>query len=212
LESEILTKYLALILLLANLIAPQAPALAQTDSHPTKIQINHRLPDAIGNNLTIKDVKVFGTGEGTKWKLLSEGKARTYLIVFGKNDDIIAGLYRFLDATKVQSGHFTALGAVGCAALGFFRPQEHTYKIARIEKQAEVSSLVGNIGIKNGKPVVHAHGVFSVEDGSCTAGHVFYASAWPTVEMTVTECENAPIRRYDDESELWLFDTAANSK
>ncbi len=188
-------------------------AVAEPAAVSAKPIINHKLPPSIGNNLTIKQVQVFGTGETTKWKLISEGKERIYLIVIGKNDDIIAGLYRFINATNFKGGQFTAIGAVGAAALGFFRPEDrHAYTIARVEKQAEVCSLSGNIGLKNGRPVVHAHGVFSTEDGSCIGGHVFYASAWPTVEMTVTECQNAPIRHHDDESELWLFDTSADSK
>jgi hypothetical protein len=219
----VLTDFLALALWVCFSICQLAPCvLAQPASseaspkseqagHPRSV-INHKLPAAIGNRLTIKEVQVFGTAETTKWKLITDGKERTYLIVFGKNDDIIAGLYRFLDATKIQGGHFTAIGAVGAAALGFFRPEDHTYKVVKIETQTEVSSLVGNIGMKNGKPVVHAHGVFSLNDASCVAGHVFYASAWPTVEMTVTECQTAPIRHLDDESGLWLYDTEAETK
>lgn len=210
-----MTKYLVAILLLLGSFYLHPPSAVAEQESPAKPAINHKLPPSIGKSLTIKDVHVFGTGEGTKWKLISQGNQgqdRTYLVVFGKNDDIIAGLYRFIDATKIKSGHFTAIGAVGAAALGFFRPEDHTYNIARVERQAEVSSLVGNIGIKKGKSVVHAHGVFSLDDGTCIAGHVFYASVWPTVELTVTECQNAPIRHYDDESELWLYDTEANNK
>jgi predicted DNA-binding protein with PD1-like motif len=187
------------------------PNSTSTPTSPSP-HINHKLPPEIGNFLTIKEVKVFGNAETTKWKLISSGKERTYLVVFGKNDDIIAGLYRFIEATQLQGGHFTAIGAVGAVALGFFNPEDHTYEITRVEKQSEVSSLVGNIGLKNGKPVVHAHGVFSLNQGACVAGHVFYASAWPTVEMTVTECQNAPIRHHDDESGLWLYDTSADAK
>jgi uncharacterized protein len=181
------------------------------DGH-THASINHQLPEAIGERLAINEVKVFGSAPGTKWKLISEGKDRTYLVVFGKNDDIIAGLYRFLDDTKIQSGHFTAIGAVGAVALGFYRPKDHTYQVQRVDSQTEVCSLVGNIGMKNGKAAAHAHGVFSYDDGKCVGGHVFYATAWPTVEMTVTECQTAPIRHLDDESGLWLYDTDADDK
>jgi len=174
--------------------------------------IIHNLPEAISDKLTIAQVKVFGQATTTGWKLLSgsaEAKNRTYIVIFGKNDDVLAGLYKFIDETKIQSASFTALGAVGSAALGFYRAQDHTYSVTKIEKQAEVASLVGNIGMKNGKAVVHTHGVFSLEDGSCLAGHIFFASVWPTVEMTVIENQTAPIRHEDDESGLWLYDTKA---
>ena len=189
----------------------QQTGLAQTKTNelPPPPVINHTLPQDIGDNLTINQVRVFGSAQTTKWKLLSQGEERTYLIVFGKNDDIIAGLYRFLDDTKMRSGHFSAIGAVGAAALGFFRPEDHTYKVTKVEEQAEVSSLTGTIGLKNGKPAVHAHGVLSLSDGHCLAGHIFYASVWPTVEMTVSESLRAPIRHPDDESGLWLYDAAA---
>ena len=174
--------------------------------------IIHKLPEAIGDKLTINQVAVFGQAKTTSWKLLSgtaEAKNRIYIVIFGKNDDILAGLYNFINETKIASASFTALGAVGSAALGFYRPEDHIYTVTKIEKQAEVASLVGNIGMKNGKAVVHTHGVFSLEDGSCRGGHIFYASVWPTVEMTVTENQTAPIRHEDDESGLWLYDTKA---
>lgn len=198
---------------LTAMTAPAVTALSTETAANTAI--SHTLPSAITNNLTIAQVKVFGEAKTTSWKLVSgsvEQKDRVYLIVFGKNDDLLAGLYKFIDETKIRSGHFTALGAVGCAALGFYRPQDHSYTVTKIEKSAEVASMVGNIGVKNGRAVVHSHGVFSLEDGRCLGGHIFYGSAWPTVEMTVTESQTAPIRHEDDESGLWLYDTKADDK
>jgi len=174
--------------------------------------INHELPPALTERLTIEQVKVFGQATKTHWQLLSPGPQKTYLVIIGKNDDILAGLYNFIETTKIKSGHFTAIGAVGAAALGFYRPEDHTYTVTKVAKQAEVVSLAGNIGSKNGKTAVHTHGVISLEDGTCIGGHIFYATAWLTVEIVVTECPDAAIREHDQESGLWLFKPDSSAK
>ena len=44
-----------------------------------------------------------------------------------------------------------------------------------ITQQVEVISLVGDIGLVNRKPVVHAHGVVGLEDGTTRGGHIISA-------------------------------------
>lgn len=98
---------------------------------------------------------------------------RTFQLVFAKGDEVIAGLAEFADRQHVANAHFTAIGAFDKAVIGWYDPDKKAYKIARLNEEMEVTSFTGNITRdRDGKPVVHAHGVVSLlKNGAVQAGH-----------------------------------------
>ena len=166
---------------------------------------NHTLPAAIKDEIPPAEVKVLGEAPDIHWKQVSNGSPRDFLIVLGKNDDLIAGLYKFAESHKIKGASFTAIGAVGATALAFFDKDKRHYKVIRVPKQAELVAFSGNIGRKEGKYVVHAHGVLSLEDGQCVGGHFLYASVWPTVEVMLHETEVSVEKALDTETSLSFY-------
>ena len=71
----------------------------------------------------------------------------------------MAGLTEFAENNQFKASHFTAIGAFHEALFGWFDGEKKAYKKIPITQQVELISLVGDIGLVNGKPVVHAHGV-----------------------------------------------------
>lgn len=169
--------------------------------------VKHTLPEAIKDEMSPAQVRVFGEAPGIHWKSVKGFNPRSSLIVLGKNDDLIAGLYKFAEENQIKGASFTAIGAVGCAALAFYDKDKKAYKVIRVPKQTELVAFSGNIGRKEGKYVVHAHGVLSTEDGQCIGGHFLYASAWPTVEVMLSETEVSVEKALDEETGLSLYST-----
>lgn len=169
--------------------------------------VNHQIPPEIKEELKPSEVKVFGTAPNLGWKITKGFNPRTAMLVLGKNDDLIAGLYRYAELNQIKGASFTALGALGAAALAFFDKEKRVYKLIAVPKQTELVAFSGNIGKKEGKYVVHAHGVVSLEDGQCIGGHFLYASVWPTVEVTIHETEVAVEKELDEETGLSLYST-----
>lgn len=165
----------------------------------------HTLPTAIKDEITPAEVKVFGEAPDVHWKQVKGFNPRNFLVTLGKNDDLIAGLYKFAETNQIRGASFTAIGAVGCAALAFFDKDKKVYKVIRVPQQAELVSFTGNIGRKEGKYVVHAHGVVSLEDGKCIGGHFLYASVWPTVEVMLHETEVSVEKTLDAETGLSFY-------
>jgi predicted DNA-binding protein with PD1-like motif len=79
------------------------------------------------------------------------------------------------------------------------------YKKIPVEGQLEVASMIGDIALFNGKPVVHTHMVVGLPDGTARAGHVLEAHVWPTLEVMVTVESNAMRKSVDPETGLALI-------
>jgi uncharacterized protein len=50
----------------------------------------------------------------------------------------------------------------------------------------EVTTLLGNVKMEGGRPVVHVHGTFSRRDMSVVGGHVISATVYPMFELMIT--------------------------
>jgi predicted DNA-binding protein with PD1-like motif len=95
----------------------------------------------------------------------------------------MAGLTEFAENNQLKGSHFTAIGAFHEALFGWFDGEKKAYKKIPITQQVEVISLVGDIGLIDGKPAVHAHGVVGLPDGTTRGGHLISATVWPTVDL-----------------------------
>src|SRR5271165_4332895 len=64
-----------------------------------------------------------GQAPGMKVQLLSDqGGQKDYAVIFSTGDDAYTGLYEFAQKYHVTSAHFTAIGAISGATLGWFDP------------------------------------------------------------------------------------------
>jgi uncharacterized protein len=142
-------------------------------------------------------------------QLLSyEQPTKQYAVIFYQGDEAFSGLLEFAEKYHVTSAHFTAIGAVNGATLGWFDPQRKMYKKIPIHGQHEVIGMSGDIALYQGKPVVHTHMVVGTSDGTTRAGHVLAAYASPTLEIMVTVDPVAMQKRLDPETDLTLIDPA----
>src|SRR5712675_714224 len=62
-------------------------------------------------------------------QLLNPGEpTKQYAVIFYQGDEAFSGLLEFADKYHVTSAHFTAIGALDGATLGWFDPQRKMYK------------------------------------------------------------------------------------
>jgi predicted DNA-binding protein with PD1-like motif len=139
-------------------------------------------------------------------ELLSDGVAKTYLLVFHSGQEVMAGLRAFADKHKLSAGHVTGIGAIKSALLGYFDPEKKTYLRLRETEQLEVLSLTGNLALDNGAPFFHIHVALGRRDGSARGGHLFVATACPTVELVLTAYPKIVRRKSDPDSGAELLD------
>src|SRR5271155_1831349 len=82
---------------------------------------------------------------------------KQYAVIFYQGDEAFSGLLEFAEQYHVTSAHFTAIGALNRATLGWFDPQRKMYRKIPIDGQHEVIGMSGDIALYQGKPVVHTH-------------------------------------------------------
>jgi predicted DNA-binding protein with PD1-like motif len=133
--------------------------------------------------------KAFQTGRspGVKVKLISgNGATKTYAIVFAPGDEIMSGLNEFAVKYNVKSAHFTGIGDVQTAKVGWFDKSKKMFKVNAINEQCEISSMIGDIALYDDKPVVHAHINLASSDGIVHGGHLLEGFVTPTLEVMMT--------------------------
>jgi predicted DNA-binding protein with PD1-like motif len=145
-----------------------------------------------------------------KVKLIGgDGSVHEYVVIFSRGDEALSGLTDFAQQYHVSDAHFTAIGAFEGATLAWFDPPRKAYKLLPVPGQTEVASMVGDIALYHGKPVVHTHAVLGRDDGSARAGHVIEAHVSPTLEVFVTTDAVDLHKKLDEPTGLTLIDPAA---
>src|SRR5580700_3780898 len=142
-------------------------------------------------------------------QLLNPGEStKQYAVIFYQGDEAFSGLLEFAEKYQVTSAHFTAIGALSGATLGWFDPQRKMYKKIPIDGQHEVIGMSGDIALYQGRPVVHTHMVVGGPDGTTHGGHVLEAYVSPTLEVMVTVDPITMQKRFDPATDLTLIDPA----
>lgn len=149
-----------------------------------------------------------GKAPGAKAKLLStNGTTKTYVLVFAPGDEIRSGLTEFAQQYNVKSAHYTAVGDVVYAKVGWYDYNRKMFKVIHIDT-AEVVSFIGNITSFNGKPVAHTHMSAATSDGLVHGGHLLESVVGPTLEVFITVEPTAVQKKRNARFEAALIDPA----
>jgi len=169
---------------------------------------------AIGLTACLGDAKAFvagqpvidGSADLPRSEVLTDGDAKTYLLVFRTGQEIMKGLLAFAREHRLVAGQVTGIGALSDAAVGCFDPETKTYLKIREEGQHELLSLNGNLALHNGGPFYHVHIALGLRDGRTRGGHLFAATVRPTAELVLTTYGKPIHRRVDATWQLPLID------
>jgi uncharacterized protein len=136
-----------------------------------------------------------------KHRLIDAKGPRTYVVILETGDEIAASLNRFAAENKLAGSSFKAIGALSSAKVGWFNWETKKYDTAaEFQEQLEVLSLIGDIALKDGKPVVHSHLIVGRKDGTAHGGHLLEAHVRPTLEVVLTESAHPLLKTVDPES------------
>src|SRR6516165_5537631 len=122
-----------------------------------------------------------------KFKKINESP-KTFVTVFESGDELAVGLLQFAKEQKLSAASFKAIGALSSVRLGWFSWETKRYEPSvTLDEQVELLSLLGDVALKDGQPVVHAHAVVGRKDGTAHGGHLLEAHVRPTCEVVLTE-------------------------
>lgn len=138
-------------------------------------------------------------------KVLSEkGK---HVLRFEPGEDVTLNLLTFAMNNDIKAAWFSGIGSSREVELGYYDWPDKEYKKQVFHEEMEVISLVGNVGILEKGPVVHAHGSFGLPDYRVIGGHVHRLITNTTVEIYLEEMDGTLKRSYDEDTGLNLFNS-----
>lgn len=133
-----------------------------------------------------------------------------WLIRFRHGEDIVAGMLEFARERPVLGGWVTMLGAIEDPELGYYHLDTKSYTRHTFPGDWEITAMVGNLGWRDGAPVLHVHATIGGVDASTRGGHLFAGKAGATCEVLVRDL-GARLERAMDDSiglALWRLDDA----
>lgn len=130
-----------------------------------------------------------------------------WLIILAKGEKIIEKLTEVCRNENIQSGFFSAIGAVNQVEMAHFDPAEKKYSYKKMTGALEIISLIGNITRldKDDSVVVHGHISVSDQNMACFGGHLKEATVGVICEIAVTDLKITIRRVHDSETGLNLI-------
>ncbi|MEX6689805.1 DNA-binding protein [Danxiaibacter flavus] len=148
-----------------------------------------------------------GRAPGVQVKAVdTSGSTKTYVLIFSKGDEVVSGLTEFAQKYQVKSAHYTGIGDATTAKVGWYDYERKMFKIIPLNEPAEITSLIGDIAMFNGKPVAHSHINLATSDGTSHGGHLLEAFIGPTLEVFVTVHPVALNKKLNKEFEAGVID------
>ncbi len=117
------------------------------------------------------------------------------MVVLEKGEELVSSLRQFAEKHEVSSAYFSGLGAVDRVKIGVYNEGVQSYLFTEYKIHLEISSLTGNIFPHEGKPFVHAHGVFSGNGGMSFGGHLAECEVSPICEIHLTKLPEIKVKR-----------------
>lgn len=121
--------------------------------------------------------------------------------------DLIKSIGAFCGETAVSMATFSAIGAVTSVTLGAYDQKQQVYVTWSQEAPFEIASCTGNVSLKDGNPMVHAHIVLADMHGKTLGGHLFSDTILFAGEIDLLELTGEPMKRaFDPVTGLWLWE------
>jgi predicted DNA-binding protein with PD1-like motif len=133
--------------------------------------------------------------------------ARRFMGRLDMGADLLEALEEQCRVHSISLGEVRALGAVTKARVGFYHQKEREYHFLDFDQPLEIVSLTGNISLKDGRPLVHAHVTLADAAGRALGGHLAPGTEVFACEFVIQEYEarEALSRGFDEETGLFLW-------
>jgi len=95
-----------------------------------------------------------------------------YMCRAAHGSDLLGEITGFCRDRGITLGRVEALGALVRATLGYYNQNTRQYELLEFDEHLEIANLVGNVSVKDGEPIVHAHVTLANDRGIAYGGHL----------------------------------------
>lgn len=132
--------------------------------------------------------------------------SKTICCRISKGEDIFASLIELAKKENIKAAKVSGIGACDYLELSLFNIKEKKYYPKEFKGEYELTSLLGNISIKENAPHLHLHVTISDEECRAFGGHLNKAIVSATCEIFIVTYHLEVNRKFDDETGLYLLD------
>jgi predicted DNA-binding protein with PD1-like motif len=126
--------------------------------------------------------------------------------------DLLDEITALCTEKNIQLGRIEAIGAVQRARLAYYEQKTREYQFFTLDQPLEIAKLTGNISLKDGQPMVHAHVTLADNAGNGYGGHLAPGTVIFACELIVESYAGAQLERKPDaETGLPLWATENQS-
>jgi predicted DNA-binding protein with PD1-like motif len=86
--------------------------------------------------------------------------------------DLLKELESFVREKGINLAWLSGIGAVSRATIRYYDQAKKDWVDLELDQRLEVVSMMGNVSLLNGEPIVHLHVVLADEQGRCYGGHL----------------------------------------
>ena len=127
------------------------------------------------------------------------------LLTLAKGDYINRTFEVFADIKGVGCAWLNGIGAIENPEIGFYSMRDKSYHRKKFIGEYELTSLIGNITLKESKPFAHTHITFSDTDYHVFGGHLFDAQITAAGEFIMHVNKNEITREMNKDIGLPLW-------
>lgn len=138
--------------------------------------------------------------------MVSKKVDQQWILKLEKGEEIVQSVTKFCIENEINLGSMTGIGAVDNAKIGFFDTKKQKYETKNLSEDYEITSLNGNISMKEGKPFLHLHITLANNEYNLLGGHLFEATVSATCEIFLSEITGIISRKLDPTTGLYLLD------
>jgi len=122
--------------------------------------------------------------------------------------DLLDEINKIVIENNIKAGYINIIGAITGLKTGFYdqNVKEYVHTVYEPELPLEISSCMGNVSIKEGKPFCHIHIVASDRKGKCFGGHLMNGTKVFAAEFIIQEVLGEElVRGIDADTKLPLW-------
>jgi uncharacterized protein len=133
---------------------------------------------------------------------LSQG---SYVIRLDPGDDIVAVIESFCSLQNINNAAVWGIGSIDDPTLAHYRIDTKKYTQKQLEGIYEITALMGNVAIYEGRPLAHVHVAISNEQMQGFGGHLVKGQVSAAAELVLRAYESSYEKALDEKIGLKLW-------
>ena len=125
---------------------------------------------------------------------------RVFMGCFDHDEDLLQAIESYADTKGIRTAQIRVIGAVKKAVVAYYDQDKKEYFDEKFDQPLEILSCIGNISLKDGKPIAHLHVIFGDENGDTMGGHLRPGTPVFFAELLILELSGPELHRGFDEA------------